>query len=189
MPRATDPMARESRGGSKSHSIFRGRPGAETHNSPLGDDDSPQKILMSLRTPSHSFEEQPRKKDDPLSPEAPPKIQHSHNQNPADSNLKFDVSYLSWPQEYNFFHFYEQSTQFHSVVFSRRKAPSLVLGLLNQRVRSIWHHHSHFSINPLIVLVIQQISSMSADRWIQLCGLPLLSLEREEVTRRPLSCI
>jgi hypothetical protein len=65
------------------------------------EDDSPQKILLSLRTPDASFEEQqgPSKSrklggqgGPPLSPEEPPQIQHSHHQHQMDQALFFDVS-------------------------------------------------------------------------------------------------
>eukprot|EP00934_Nitzschia_sp_Nitz4_P009115 Nitzschia sp. Nitz4//scaffold68_size99682//51527//54845//NITZ4_004567-RA/size99682-snap-gene-0.2-mRNA-1//1//CDS//3329556602//9105//frame0 len=89
MPRAQEPNSRPSR--SSSGSIFRGRPGSEMRNP---EEDHPQKILMALRTPSTSFEEkQPKaakRGDDPLSPDAPPQIQHSHHQSNTDSNLFFE---------------------------------------------------------------------------------------------------
>jgi hypothetical protein len=95
MPRATEESSRSSRSGT--NSIFRGRPGSDAHKPPPPgqDGDSPEKVLMSLRTPSNSFEEKSSKdatkaNGDPLSPEAPPKIQHSHQRAP-DSTLFFEV--------------------------------------------------------------------------------------------------
>jgi hypothetical protein len=62
------------------------------------EEESPQNILMALRTPSTSFEEKPSKDgaskrsgDHPLSPEAPPRIQHSHHASATDSSLFFEV--------------------------------------------------------------------------------------------------
>lgn len=93
MPRASEPGNRGSRGGSAA-SVFRGRPGSDLGPSSRGEpveEDSPQKILMALRTPSTSFEEkQPKVSNNPLSPEEPPQIQHSHNQGNGDSNLFFE---------------------------------------------------------------------------------------------------
>jgi len=66
---------------------------------PPVEDDGQQKILMALRTPSTSFEEKPPKnaqngrtpnKSDPLSPEEPPRIQHSHHQSATESSLFFE---------------------------------------------------------------------------------------------------
>ena len=83
-------------------SVFRGRPGEDMlGRSGAPEDDSPQKILLSLRTPDASFEEQqgPSKSrklggqgGPPLSPEEPPQIQHSHHQHQMDQALFFDVS-------------------------------------------------------------------------------------------------
>jgi hypothetical protein len=97
VPRASEPPpSRHSRSGTPA-SVFRGRPGSEGPSSrregrTASEDDTPQKILLSLRTPSTSFEEkQPsskNRKDDtdlpPPSPDEPPQIQHSHHQHPSD---------------------------------------------------------------------------------------------------------
>lgn len=102
VPRAPEaPPARHSRSGTPA-SVFRGRPSNEAahkddNDDPLPvDEDNPQKILLSLRTPSTSFDEkQPakQKKDDanelPPSPDEPPQIQHAHRKNNSDI---FDVS-------------------------------------------------------------------------------------------------
>jgi hypothetical protein len=118
-----------SRGGSAA-SVFRGRPDKATprksENEGSQDDESPQKILLSLRTPSTSFEEKspeekatngntrnskeknssrksPSGSQDPikhsLSPEEPPQIQHSHQKSSSESNanLFFDVSRRTAP--------------------------------------------------------------------------------------------
>lgn len=98
MPRAPEPGPPSSRGRSSSGSIFRGRPGAEVVRKPHvnKEEDNSQKILMALRTPSTSFEEKPKegtatkRNGDPLSPEAPPQIHHSHHQSSTDSNLFFE---------------------------------------------------------------------------------------------------
>lgn len=86
-------------------SVFRGRPGADL-GPPRGnpEESSPQKILMALRTPSTSFEEKPpgpkqgirrnaneNEATSALSPQAPPQIQHSHNQSATDASLFFEV--------------------------------------------------------------------------------------------------
>lgn len=64
-------------------------------------DDSAQKILLSLRTPTTSFEDQRETSKSrktrqssgaPLSPEEPPQIQHAHHQQPMDQALFFEVS-------------------------------------------------------------------------------------------------
>jgi hypothetical protein len=97
VPRASDPSARGSRGDPSG--IFRGRPGSEMLMKPsVQEEESPQNILMALRTPSTSFEEKPpkdgaskRSGDHPLSPEAPPRIQHSHHASATDSSLFFEV--------------------------------------------------------------------------------------------------
>ncbi|CAB9502028.1 expressed unknown protein [Seminavis robusta] len=96
VPRAAEaPPSRHSRSGTPA-SVFRGRPGSDGPPSRREDrapteEDSPQKILLSLRTPSTSFEEkQPSSKtrkenpDLPPSPDEPPQIQHSHHQHPSD---------------------------------------------------------------------------------------------------------
>jgi hypothetical protein len=68
------------------------------------EESGPQKILMSIRTPSTSFEEKPASSSKPsrrtptsndpnqdLSPQDPPQIQHSHHQSATDSSLFFEV--------------------------------------------------------------------------------------------------
>ena len=82
-------------------SVFRGRPGEDmTGRSGAPEDHGPQKILLSLRTPDASFEEQQGQSKirklggqggPPLSPEEPPQIQHSHHQHQVDQALFFDV--------------------------------------------------------------------------------------------------
>ena len=82
----TSEPERSSRGGSAA-SVFRGRPNDDGRAGPQ-EEDSPQKILLSLRTPTMSFEEKPEKGDKTsgltLSPDDPPQIQNSHQQRPAD---------------------------------------------------------------------------------------------------------
>lgn len=89
---------RESRGNSAA-SVFRGRPGGELKSAaaPGGDDDnSPQKILLSLRTPTTSFEDKAPDRPTnsggtlPLSPDEPPQIQNSTQQQRA-SDPMFEV--------------------------------------------------------------------------------------------------
>ncbi len=99
VPRAPDPPNhRHSRGGTPA-SVFRGRPGDMAPRGDDVDDDSPQKILLSLRTPTASFEENPQAAKSlkstgettlPLSPEEPPQIHHSHHSS-SDQNLLFEV--------------------------------------------------------------------------------------------------
>jgi len=80
-------------------SVFRGRPGSDSDRAapPGVDEDSPQKILLSLRTPTSSFEEKTtdsqgkKSSGAPLSPDGPPRIQNSHQQRPADQ--LFEVRY------------------------------------------------------------------------------------------------
>ena len=95
VPRASESSSqiRHSRSGTPA-SVFRGRPsiGESASNAARGDearneDDNPQKILLSLRTPTTSFDEkQPANKngkmsaDLPPSPDEPPQIQLTHNQ-------------------------------------------------------------------------------------------------------------
>jgi hypothetical protein len=92
------PPQRKSRQGSTLASVFRGRPGSDSDRAAAPkeeDDDSPQKILLSLRTPTTSFEDTGRGKKTsglPLSPDDPPRIQNSHHQRPTDQ--LFEVSYL-----------------------------------------------------------------------------------------------
>jgi hypothetical protein len=92
------PPQRKSRGGSTLSSVFRGRPGSDSAAAPKEEDEnSPQKILLSLRTPTTSFDDRSvgdkGKKTSglPLSPDDPPRIQNSHHQRPTDQ--LFDVSY------------------------------------------------------------------------------------------------
>lgn len=89
LPRADAGPSRSSRGGAPSDSIFRGRPGSDAPKPPMGGDD---KGMLALRSPSNSFEgknsKDASKRDETLSPEAPPQIHHSHH--PSDA--LFDVS-------------------------------------------------------------------------------------------------
>jgi len=90
VPRAPEAPSR-SRAESQSESIFRGRPRSDPPNpSTMGEDMNAQ-VLLSLRTPSSSFDEKTPKgtlrREEPFSPEAPPQIQHSHQ-----SDSLFDVS-------------------------------------------------------------------------------------------------
>jgi hypothetical protein len=64
---------------------------------PSIDDNTPQKILLSLRTPTTSFEDQNKKSAPPLSPEEPPKIQHAHHQLGAVQPL-FEVRKRTQPK-------------------------------------------------------------------------------------------
>ena len=74
-------------------SVFRGRPEGEPARSSsqqpdVGDEDSPQKILLSLRTPTTSFEEKDKLKKTTglsLSPTDPPQIQNSHQNRQQDA--------------------------------------------------------------------------------------------------------
>ncbi|KAL3936269.1 MAG: hypothetical protein SGBAC_008377 [Bacillariaceae sp.] len=99
VPRASE-QAPPNRGSAAS--VFRGRPGGEL-NAARGnpEESSPQKVLMSIRTPSNSFEEKVptpsadnRSKDkeptSELSPQNPPRIQHSHHPSGTDSSLFFE---------------------------------------------------------------------------------------------------
>ena len=96
VPRASESVpSRHSRSGTPA-SVFRGRPsnGEEAEREEPTAEDTPQKILLSLRTPTTSFDEkQPAKNeknstDLPPSPSEPPQIQHTHNQKDF-----FDVSF------------------------------------------------------------------------------------------------
>ena len=93
LPRASDaPSPRRSRSESQSESIFRGRPRSDAPNPPTLGEEVNAQVLMSLRTPSSSFEEKTTKRlkrEGTFSPEAPPQIQHSHHQ----SDSLFDVSF------------------------------------------------------------------------------------------------
>jgi hypothetical protein len=73
-------------------SVFRGVPDEGTSGGAPGrEEDTPQGIPLSPRTPTSSFEEQNRKSAPPLSPEEPPKIQHAHHQLRSDQPLVFEV--------------------------------------------------------------------------------------------------
>ena len=84
------------RGGSAA-SVFRGRPDTDPRSTSAADDDddSPQKILLSLRTPTTSFEDKgvdkTKKGGLSLSPTDPPQIQNSH-QSRQSSDALFEVS-------------------------------------------------------------------------------------------------
>jgi len=105
VPRAADPPRKHS---SRVHpagtpsSVFRGRPD-EGHGQRSSLVDSPQKILLSLRTPTTSYDERDapmKQRSDvgnkgsrgatPLSPEEPPQIHHAHNQHQMDHNIFFE---------------------------------------------------------------------------------------------------
>ena len=109
LPRAVDPPRQFSSHGSSvgtPASVFRGRSDGDGHGR-QHEEDSPQKILLSLRTPTTSFDEREtsvKQKDDPsstknlpskgappLSPEEPPQIHHSHNQQHMDHSIFFEV--------------------------------------------------------------------------------------------------
>lgn len=96
VPRAGDPPSAEFTAPPSSRfnpqgsaaSVFRGRPNeGSSGGAPGREEDTPQEILLSLRTPSTSFEEQNKKSAPPLSPEEPPKIQLLR----SDPPLVFDV--------------------------------------------------------------------------------------------------
>jgi hypothetical protein len=79
---------------SSASSVFRGRPDNVDAVKPpaaTAEDESPQRLLLSLRTPSTSFEENKPAKASPLSPEGPPKIYNAHQQR-GDQPLLFEVS-------------------------------------------------------------------------------------------------
>ncbi|CAJ1968205.1 unnamed protein product [Cylindrotheca closterium] len=95
VPRASEqaPLSRAA-----AASVFRGRPGVAQSNP---EESNPQKVLMSIQTPTTSFEEKAsapsannRSKDkqgsSELSPHEPPRIQHSHHPSGADSSLFFE---------------------------------------------------------------------------------------------------
>ena len=105
VPRAADPPDSAYPPQGTAASVFRGRTDKmPTQDVPVQpEDNTPQRILLSLRTPTTSFEEskppstkRTQKKKGrpgpPLSPEEPPKIQHAHHQNNADQPLFFEVS-------------------------------------------------------------------------------------------------
>lgn len=95
VPRAADPPNSQFASQGSAASVFRGRPDdAEAPKPPTGnaEDETPQRLLLSLRTPTTSFEEnKSSSKGPPLSPEEPPKIQHAHQQR-GDQPLMFEVS-------------------------------------------------------------------------------------------------
>jgi hypothetical protein len=105
VPRAADPpvSSRHHPPAGTPASVFRGRPGDELPSRAGEREDNTQKILMSLRTPTTSFEEQRgqahgRKPSldgrgaPPLSPEEPPQIQHALHKHQMDPALFFEVS-------------------------------------------------------------------------------------------------
>ena len=78
---------------SSAASVFRGRPDdTDDAKPPAGsaEDETGQRLLLSLRTPSTSFEENKPGRAPPLSPEGPPKIQNAHQQR-GDQPLIFEV--------------------------------------------------------------------------------------------------
>jgi hypothetical protein len=109
VPRAPEPGApssRNSREGTPA-SVFR-RPGSSggpppPRNGSQEEETVPPKVLLSLGTPPDSYEEKqsgskPSSRrapagdaGPPLSPEAPPQIQHSHQRGSSDPNLFFEV--------------------------------------------------------------------------------------------------
>ena len=97
VPRAPDPPSSQfaSPQQSSAASVFRGRPGdAETRNASTEniEDETPQRLLLSLRTPTTSFEEnKSSSRAGPLSPEGPPKIHNAHQQR-GDQPLIFEVN-------------------------------------------------------------------------------------------------
>lgn len=101
---STDPAAsgRSSRGGSAA-SVFRGRP-EDREMSANDDESSPQKILLSLRTPTMSFDDSgadKEKKNAPnsgqsLSPDGPPNIQNSSQQRPDQEAVSNQSRCLVW---------------------------------------------------------------------------------------------
>lgn len=106
VPRAADPPPSQFSGGPSSRfsqqgnaaTVFRGRPDeVAAAGAPSIDDNTPQKILLSLRTPTTSFEDQNKKSAPPLSPEDPPKIQHAHHQLGAVQPL-FEVRKRTQPK-------------------------------------------------------------------------------------------
>jgi hypothetical protein len=99
VPRAPEPSAGHHPPAGTPASVFRGRPGNDASVGPDApvEQENPQNILLSLRTPTTSFEEQQHSRSrkegvaPPLSPEEPPQIQHSHHQHKMDQSLFFDV--------------------------------------------------------------------------------------------------
>mmetsp|Transcript_6435 Transcript_6435/g.15211 ORF Transcript_6435/g.15211 Transcript_6435/m.15211 type:complete len:1151 (+) Transcript_6435:149-3601(+) len=104
VPRASE-QAPPNRGSAAS--VFRGRPGGDLNPPSRGgnpEENSPQKVLLSIRTPSNSFEEKApsapsannnrsnkdKESTSELSPHEPPQIQHSHHQSATDSSLFFE---------------------------------------------------------------------------------------------------
>lgn len=107
IPPASAPAASSSRRGDTS-SVFRGRPGETAAPPPAPkpaaaaaqeESSSPQKILMSLRTPTSSFDEKVDKTEKGNAKvESPPQIQHSHQRSSSElPNLDFDVSSMLPP--------------------------------------------------------------------------------------------
>lgn len=149
------PPERKSRGGSTLSSVFRGRPGDDTGRAAPQDDDvdSPQKILLSLRTPTTSFEEKADKgkkgSGPPLSPDDPPQIQNSH---PADQ--LFEVRKSEWnscrAMEMNDCFLTSNLLLFYS--HSEVQTFSRMLALLR------WLPRSTCSTNPSTALAMRSIS-------------------------------
>jgi hypothetical protein len=108
VPRAPEPGASSSRNshGGSAASVFR-RPGSNGPPTPRNgsqeEETGAPKILQSLGTPTNSYEEKqsgtkPSSRRSPagdagppLSPDAPPQIQHSHQRGSSDPNLFFEV--------------------------------------------------------------------------------------------------
>jgi len=94
VPRAADPPNPQFTSQSNAAAVFRGRPDdAEAAKPPAEnlDDETPLRLLRSLRTPTTSFDENRSARAPPLSPEEPPKIQHAHQQR-GDQPLIFEVN-------------------------------------------------------------------------------------------------
>ena len=93
VPRAADPPTSQFTSQSSASSVFRGRPDDASDAKPpaaSAEDETPQRLLLSLRTPSTSFEENRTARAPPLSPEGPPRIQNAHQQR-GDQPLLFEV--------------------------------------------------------------------------------------------------
>lgn len=93
VPRAADPPNPQLTSPKTAASVFRGRPEETEASKPPagGNDEEEGRLLLSLKTPTTSFEENKAPKDPPLSPAEPPKIQHAHQQR-GDQPLIFEVS-------------------------------------------------------------------------------------------------
>eukprot|EP00544_Gedaniella_sp_CCMP2646_P015382 CAMPEP_0202502608 /NCGR_PEP_ID=MMETSP1361-20130828/39449_1 /ASSEMBLY_ACC=CAM_ASM_000849 /TAXON_ID=210615 /ORGANISM="Staurosira complex sp., Strain CCMP2646" /LENGTH=1134 /DNA_ID=CAMNT_0049135657 /DNA_START=78 /DNA_END=3482 /DNA_ORIENTATION=+ len=92
VPRAADPPTSQFTSQSSASSVFRGRPDDADDAKPpaaSAEDETGQRLLLSLRTPSTSFEETKPGRAPPLSPEGPPKIQNAHQQR-GDQPLLFE---------------------------------------------------------------------------------------------------